>query len=108
MHPLEDVSAFHAGVIARARTLIRLAAAGVVHLADRDERLRALLGGELHRLMTADAAGLDVGARELFGISMRRAALRDHAKPPHPRRLRSAGLPCRALRRQTIDTLIGG
>ena len=89
MHHLEDVSAFHAGVIARARTLIRLAAAGVVvHLADQDERLRALLGDELHRLMTADVAGLDTGARELLGISMRRAALRDHAKPPRPRHRR--------------------
>ena len=85
MHHLEDVSAFHAGVIARARTLIRLAAAGaVVHLADRDERLRALLGGELYRLMTADVAGLDAGARELLGIAMRRTALRDHANPAPP------------------------
>lgn len=85
MHHLEDVSAFHADADARARVLVRLAAGGVVvHLADRDPKLRALLGDDLHRLMTTDAAGLDVEARELLGIAMRRAALRDHAAGNRP------------------------
>ena len=42
-------------------------------------RLEALLGAELHRLMTTDMRDLDPGARELLSIGMRRAALRDHA-----------------------------
>ena len=85
MRHLEDVAAFHADVDARARILVRLAAAGVVvHLADRDPELRALLGDDLHRLMTTDVTGFDVEARELLGVAMRRAALRDHAAADRP------------------------
>ena len=79
-HHVQDVAAFHADPVARAGELVRLAAAGVVvHVADAGPRLRALLGGELWRLMTAGAAGLDAGARELRSIAMRRAALRSHS-----------------------------
>ena len=79
-HHVEDARAFHSGAVTRAGDLARLAAAGVVvHVADAGPRLRALLGGELHRLMTADAAPLDAGARELHSIRMRRAALRNHS-----------------------------
>ena len=79
-HHVEDAPAFHAGPVARAGALVRLAAAGVVvHAADADPRLEALLGAELHRLITADAAALDAGARELRSIGLRRAALRGHS-----------------------------
>ena len=87
-HHVEDVQAFHDAPVTRAGELVRLAAAGVVvHVADAGadgeadigKRLRALLGGELWRLMTAGAAGLDAGARELRSIGMRRAALRSHS-----------------------------
>ena len=83
-HHVEDVGAFHPDPVTRAGELVRLAAAGVVvHVADggadAGPRLRALLGGELWRLMTAGAAGLDAGARELRSIGMRRAALRTHS-----------------------------
>ncbi len=79
-HHVEDVQAFHSDAVTRAGDLARLAAAGVVvHVADADPRLPALLGGDLHRLMTADVAALDVGARELRSIRMRRAALRNHS-----------------------------
>ena len=79
-HHVEDVQAFHASDVARAGGLARMAAAGVVvHLADGGPRLRALLGAELHDLMTAGVNGLDDGARELLSIRMRRAALRDHS-----------------------------
>ena len=86
-HHVEDAQAFHADPVTRAGELVRLAAAGVVvHVADAggagadaDRRLRGLLGGELWRLMTAGAAGLDAGARELRSIGMRRAALRAHS-----------------------------
>ena len=78
-HHLEDVRAFHAGAAARAGTLARLAACGVpVQLADRDPALEALLGAELHALMTGDVRGADRAAREALGIAMRRAALRTH------------------------------
>ena len=82
-HHVEDAQAFHADPVTRAGELVRLAAAGVVvHVADAGAdaaRLRALLGGELWRLMTAGAAGLDAGARELRSIGLRRAALRTHS-----------------------------
>lgn len=79
-HHLEDAQAFHADPIARAGALVRLAAVGaVVHVADADARLRALLGHELHRLMAAEASNLDAGERELRSIGLRRAALRDHS-----------------------------
>ena len=80
MHHVKDVQAFHADVITRAGDLVRLAAAGVVvHLADGDGRLRALLGDELHDLMTTDPSDFDAGTRELHSIRMRRIALRDHS-----------------------------
>ena len=79
-HHVEDAPEFHADAVARAGDLARLAAAGVVvHAADADPRLGALLGAELHRQMTADVDALDAGARELRSIEMRRAALRGHS-----------------------------
>ena len=79
-HHVEDAPAFHADAVTRAGDLARLAAAGVVvHAADADPRLGALLGDELHKLMTADVDALDAGARELRSIGMRRAALRSHS-----------------------------
>ena len=79
-HHLEDVAAFHAGAPERAGTLARLAARGVpVHLADRDPALSALLGAELHGLMTEEIRGAGASAREALSIAMRRAALRSHS-----------------------------
>lgn len=79
-HHLEDVAAFHAGVLERAGVLARLAGRGVpVHLADRDPALKALLGPELHALMCTDLSGADARAREEASIAMRRAALRTHS-----------------------------
>ena len=79
-HHLEDVAAFHAGAPERAGTLARLAARGVpVHLADRDPALPALLGAELHGLMTEEIRGAGASAREALSIAMRRAALRSHS-----------------------------
>ena len=79
-HHLEDVAAFHAGAAERAGTLARLAARGVpVHLADRDPALQALLGTELHGLMTEEIRGAGAAAREALSIAMRRAALRTHS-----------------------------
>ena len=80
VHHLEDVQAFHAGVVERAGELARLAANGVViHLADRDARLRPYLGAELHDLMLSDVRGADLAARQSLSIRMRRAALREHS-----------------------------
>ena len=80
MHHVEDAQAFHPDAPTRAGTLARLAAAGVVvHIADGGERMRELLGGELHDLLTADARGLDEAERELRSVGMRRAALREHS-----------------------------
>ena len=115
---VEDVRTFHADVVMRACTLIRLAAAGVVvHLADEcqtslpvgtyerhvsrekgvlrsgasknlltGDRIGALVGADLYGLMTTDMRGIDVWARELLSVRMRRAALRDHSlracRPP--------------------------
>ena len=89
LHHLEDTSAFHADIPARARDLVRLAAHGVlVHLADGDPRLEPLLGNRLFRLMTANARGLDACGREQLGVAMRRAALRDHSSWCHARQSR--------------------
>ena len=80
MHHVEDAQAFHPDDAARAGTLARLAAAGVVvHVADGGERMRDALGGELHDLMTADARGLSEAERELRSGRMQRAALREHS-----------------------------
>lgn len=77
---VEDAAAFHADPRTRTGCLARLAAAGVViHAADDDRQLRALLGDELHGLVTADASALDADARELHSIRMRRAAMREHS-----------------------------
>ena len=90
-HHVEDAAAFHANPVARAGELARLAAAGVVvHAADAgsDSRLRALLGADLQRLLTAEAAALDAGARELRSVALRRAALRAHSSwARHPANL---------------------
>ena len=94
VHHLEDVQAFDAGAEARAGELARLAASGVaVRLEDGDRRLRPLLGDELFRLMTADVRGLDAAARELLGIRMQRAALREHSSWARTRRMGSAPFP---------------
>lgn len=80
MHHVEDVQAFHPSAAARAGTLARLAASGVVvHIADGGERMREMLGAELHSLMTADACGLSEAERELRSVEMSRAALREHS-----------------------------
>ncbi len=79
-HHLEDVQAFHPDLAARARDLVRLAAAGVlVHLADADRRMQPLLGDELYRLMTTEVAGITPSRREMLSIRMRRAAMRNHS-----------------------------
>ena len=80
MHHVEDAQAFHPNAAARAGTLARLAASGVVvHIADGGERMREMLGAELHRLMTADARSLSEAERELRSVEMSRAALREHS-----------------------------
>lgn len=80
IHHIEDVQRFHTNVFTRANDLVRLVATGaVVHLADNVPQLRTLLGDELYRLMTTDVRGLNVGARELHSIRMRRIAMRDHS-----------------------------
>ena len=95
-HHVEDTRAFHVDVAERAGALARLAAAGVVvHLADDepDPRLRALLGDDLHRLMSAEARCLDPDERELLGIGMRRAALKRHSSWARARRSPAPGAP---------------
>ena len=80
MARVEDTAAFHPDAAARASVLVRLAASGAaVHFADGGQGLRPLLGDALHRLMTADADGLDADAREMRRIEMSRAALRGHS-----------------------------
>ena len=80
IHHLEDTAAFHSSVVARAGDLARLAALGlVVHLADEDQRLRPVLGGDFYRLATANVRGLNADARELLSVGLRRAALREHS-----------------------------
>ena len=80
MHHLEDTADFHPDALTRAGVLVRLAALGVVvHLADDDPRLAALLGAELHTLMTGDVRGIGPAQRERVSIRMRRVALREHS-----------------------------
>ena len=80
VHHVEDVQAFHADDVTRADDIVRLAATGtLVHLADSDPRLEALLGDELYGLVSTDARGIDAGTRELRSIRMRRIALRDYS-----------------------------
>lgn len=84
-HHVIDAAEFHPDTASRASLLARLAANGVVVHAltgfddGADARLRAHLGDELYGLITANAAGLDAGERELRSIAMRRAALRGHS-----------------------------
>ena len=93
-HHVEDVAAFHADAAARAGTLARLAARGVpVHLADRDPALPALLGAELHTLMTAEIRRAGAAAREALSIATRRAALRTHSLRARARQVCAAALP---------------
>ena len=103
-HHLEDVRGFHAGAAERAGTLARLAACGVpVQLADRDPALAALLGGELHALMTGDVRGAGPAAREALGIAMRRAALRTHTLRARARQVcEAAGVPAPAWPRVSV------
>lgn len=83
---VEDVAAFHGNTVARAATLARLAASGVViHLADRDSDLERLLGTRLYALMTDPLRRCDVEQRESASIRMRRLALRKHALPARAR-----------------------
>lgn len=80
MRHVEDAQAFHPNAAARAGTLAKLAASGVVvHIADGGEEVREMLGGELHSLMTADARGLSEAERELRSVAMSRSALREHS-----------------------------
>ena len=83
---VEDVAGFHANAVARAGTLARLAACGViVHLADRDPALERLLGSGLYALMKESPANGDIDRREAQSIRMRRLALRAHALPARVR-----------------------
>ena len=92
-HHLEDTRAFHGDAIARAGTLVRLAATGLpIHLADRDAELEDLLGAELHGLMAADVPVADARARELRSIRTRRLALRDHSLWSRVRQVSEAAL----------------
>ena len=76
-----DAAAFHDGPVSRAALLARLAAMGaVVHAADRDPRLKALLGDELHGIISADPSGMDDFAREIRAIRGSRAAMKSHSR----------------------------
>ena len=78
-HHVEDVGSYHANVIERVRTLVRLAARGTpIHLADRDLRLEPMLGTPLFDLLTAEVGDADAMTRELHSIRMRRLALKNH------------------------------
>lgn len=75
-----DVAAFHADPASRAALLARLAATGAfVHAADRDPRLKELLGDELHGIISADPSGMDDFAREIRAIHASRAAMKSHS-----------------------------
>ena len=79
-HHLLDVAAFHGDEIGRAGALVRLAATGApIYLVDGGPGLKALIGGELHALMTEGVSGADVREREFHSIRMRRVALREHS-----------------------------
>lgn len=94
VHHMEDVPAFHADDVTRAGTIVRLAATGtLVHLADSDPRLEALLGDELYGLVSTDARDIDAGTRELRSIRMRRIALRDYSLQTHVRKCGGDVLP---------------
>lgn len=79
-HRLEDTAAYHAGAIARAGTLARIAALGLpVRLADAHRAMEPLLGESLFRLLTADSRNAGVAEREALSIAQRREALRGHS-----------------------------
>ena len=79
-HHLVDVAAFHADEVGRAGVLVRLAATGApVHLADGGPGLKALMGDELHALLTSGVREADADERERRSIRMRRIALREHS-----------------------------
>ena len=92
-HHVVDVATFHDTPEDRARTLIRIAALGIpVHLADRDTRLRGLLGAPLYGEMTRDHSGADKPERELASVRMRRIALRDHSVASRSRQIYARAL----------------
>ena len=96
IHHLEDVQAFHAGVVERAGELARLAANGVVvHLADRDARLRPYLGAAAPRPDAHRRPRRRSPRRaNRSSIRMRRAALREHSLRSRARQIcEAAGLP---------------
>ena len=92
-HHLVDVAAFHTDEIERAGVLVRLAATGApVFLADGGPGLDALIGNELHALMTTEIQEADTNAREVHSIKMRRLALREHSFRSRARQLSEAAL----------------
>ena len=92
-HHLVDLAAFHTDEIARAGVLVRLAATGApAYLADGGPGLDALIGNELHVLMTSDVGEADADERESLSIRMRRIALRDHSIRSRARQMGEAVL----------------
>lgn len=92
-HHMVDVAAFHADEIERAGVLVRLAATGApVYLADGGPGLNALIGNELHALMTSDVREAGADERESLSIKMRRIALRDHSFRSRARQMGEAVL----------------
>ena len=86
-HRVEDVEAFHTEPATRAGLLARLAADGVlIHLADGGRRLAQPLGAGLLALMCEPVPD-DAARREALSVRMRRAALRDHARPARIRQV---------------------
>lgn len=92
-HHLVDVAAFHPDEVERAGMLVRLAATGApVFLADGGRGLDALVGNELHALMTTGVREADTNAREALSIKMRRLALREHSFRSRARQMGEAAL----------------
>lgn len=74
-------AAYHPDPVSRAARIARLAAMGEnVHVADCDSRLKALLGDELHEIISADPRGMDGFAREIRAVRGSRAAMRHHSR----------------------------
>ena len=93
-HHLADVAAWHSSAVARAGTVVRVAATGLpVHLADGGPGLAPLLGAELHALMTGAAVpAANETLRESLSVRMRRIALRDHSLGARARQVCAAAL----------------
>ena len=92
-HHLVDVADFHSDEIERAGVLVRLAATGApVYLADGGPGLNALIGNELHALMSTGVREADADERESLSIKMRRIALRDHSFGARARQMGEAVL----------------